>query len=403
MEIERKPLKRDEDLSVEIVDATREKDEKEVARAEEKAKDDNILSEEGMKVIEERLPRQGSLDILRVFCGFMIAVHYFMSHGKFCPDVFKTENWTYKILDALYMPCSNALVISSAYCSVKQDMRWTRLFKYWLAILTVSVVVYFGTISQSWNKFNLDTMKIALMPYSSNKYPWVSAFITYTAFMNMFRVIFTHTTQKTHFFSILFLFFLVIDIDVYKLIDNYCKFNDGVNLPWFFALYMIGAYIRLYRIPSPIVLRLLCPFIFAGCVYLTETYKQLNKFVSFPVLTNSIILFYVFRSVRIEKECVTKILRWLGVLPFGVYLYLYNHILAGKLPTKVFDVKAYNTGDDAPWNMLRLALVACLVCGGIEIVRQVAFLLIGKLCYILHIRPSGKAVEKLVDKLYDAL
>ena len=171
---------------------------------------------------------------------------------------------------------------------------------------------------------------------------------------------------------------LIINAVLFYVINTFSPWTTvadaGYGIVNFVCLYLIGAYIRLYR-PETICNERWCGGLFLTCVLLTGIFSLLPhnraySYLSIFNLISAVALFEVFRGFKIKYN---PIINYLASYTFAVYIIHGTGPVPPFLYRKVFHSNLY-------WNSpyLLVNLVICVmgiycICVGVEFIRRCLF------------------------------
>jgi hypothetical protein len=329
--------------------------------------------------------RESNFELLRILFMFMVVGHHFRVYGGF-------ENLDGKLFfnrAILFLLGSggkigvNGFVLLSGYflCTSKKMLQARRLLSVYLPIFSFSAVVFFAMVAAGKASVTLNTLREYLLPLSSDLYWFATAYFILCLLSPFLNLLIRAMDQTTH-RRLLWIGFLV-----YSLLPTLLKVDYPLSdMPWFFFLYLLAAYIRLY--PAKWMDRRWLAFAMAvGGYLITASYRLLwetlhaktlamrfvnremtSKQYAVPVLACALGCFLLFRTLHIKHN---KTINWIASATFGVYLFHEHRLLRPLLWQQWFDSRPWFT---QPAQLLLhglFAILAVFLLGVLaDIVRQ---------------------------------
>lgn len=342
--------------------------------------------------------RNIGLDILRILSMFLITARHYIGYSEVEGILgFSANGIIVNVLSAFCVTAANIFVLISGYFLVNSTFKVNRIIRIWAETFFYSVAFFIVGFLLSGGDFSASDLIFAFFPFISRHY-WFSvtyiALICVSPFINkMIKSI----TEKEH---------RLIVIGGGILLSGWTTivyFSQGVvtggnrGLLWFIYLYIIGAYISLYREKAKfsIVTIIVTVFSFAvllGYKLLLPKIPFLKNFIiskddSIFSLILSVALFVVFLNIKINNKTVKNIIVAFATSSFGVYLIQENCMIRYYLWKD-----AVNASEYADSWMLFAMLILCFICLLLlSFVCEKAFSFIYNKCY--------KIVEKIVMKV----
>ena len=313
-----------------------------------------------------------------------IVSSHFATHGRFHFDaqtVSIPRLWWCFIEMGGYFGV-NVFVLISGYFLINDHsglFNYKRILKFWGQVAFYSVVIYVifglaGFIEFSWK----ETI-CTLFPITTNRWWFASTYFTlylFHPFLNMFL----RRMEKDIFRN-----FLVLVIIMWCIVPTFTPEDYQVNnLLWFFTLYSVAAYIRLFGLNPRFKCRHYVCFcimfsllrymssvtlILIGTKVPTAARHYLEFYEKWSVLTflSALSMFMVFYSIKMGHN------RWINVIAsatFGVYLIHDNRIVRPFLWQTVFKNASYqDTALIIPYSVAVVLLVYS-VCTSIDLIRK---------------------------------
>lgn len=258
--------------------------------------------------LPERRGRDSSFELLRIFCMFgIITMHAF---GTFYGTAAGVNRFYGIFINSLFNCGVSLFVLISGYYSVHGTVK--KVLRLYITVWVYSVVRFAIETLISRNLVLKELIK-AILPVSSNRYWFISAYMLILIFSNYINFL-VEQMSKEQFQKLLFLFFFVFSIVPTFLIFNIMG-KTGKNVANLFLIYMIGRYIYIY-IPEKLEIKKLLAagtalfVIEYGLNYLCSLFIKgqagmVNHFAqddSIFIIALSVIIFMVFRQIHFRSN-----------------------------------------------------------------------------------------------------
>lgn len=340
-------------------------------------------------------------DILRLVAMMMVTMLHITGHGLEGVAIrpFCGAYWITLILNTFSLPAVNCFVLISGYFLSRKDTSLKKVGKLWLQVWTYSVAVYLVlcVMPDANVHFNVSTLVECLFPLLSHQYWFFTCYLLLYLVAPILNKVIAAWQQQEYQRNLLML------IAVFCLLPSINIWGDpfgtkhGYSLLWFSVLYLIGGYVRNYRLELPVhpalfyavPLALLCVFNAAiaawspGADSVYEILRNLNGYNSPFILCASI------GMLIWTKDCTFRpgmqavgIIQKAASLTFGVYL-LQDH---GMIRSVLWNdwVRLGETGDIGGAFFLRIITVLMILFVGGLAVEFVRGKLMDRLSYLLN-------------------
>lgn len=193
--------------------------------------------------------RQQNFELLRIIAMFMIVVSHVITHYVMKADmeISGVNDFLLSLLRAVIYVCVNVYIIITGYFSVNSKQLKIKkimnvaLLPGFISAILLMVLMVFGVI-------DFDVWRIVgkLFATLRGEYWFISTYFALSLFIPFLNKI-IHTISQKEFQHFLFLLTSVGIIWPF-FVDSgeFISFNSGFSLIFFFLLYFVGAYIRLY-------------------------------------------------------------------------------------------------------------------------------------------------------------
>lgn len=275
--------------------------------------------------------RNIGLDILRILSMFLITARHYIGYSEVAGVLgFSANGILVNALSAISVTAANIFVLISGYFLVNSAFKPKRIVKIWAETFFYSVLFFIVGLILNFKRFSLSNLIFALLPFLSRHYWFSVAYIVLVAVSPFLNKLIKTITEKEHRLLIIGGAILLSGWTTFVYFSQGVVTGGNRGLLWFMYLYLIGAYINLYR--EKIKFNTINIIVtFASFVVLLAYNLLLPKipFISnFPISTDdsifslilSVALFVAFLNVKINNEKIKKIIVALATSSFGVYL-----------------------------------------------------------------------------------
>lgn len=286
--------------------------------------------------------RQANMELLRIIAMMMVVTLHYLIKGEAAvslADDFTILNILLWLVKALCIVATNVYVLISGYFFVEAEWKIWRLLGLWFQLmfysLGVPVLCYalgLGEVRQ-WNKYDWFNV---IFPLQMEHYWFMTAYVVLYLCIPVLSQGVKHLSKRQHQLVILCVL-LVFSIPksilpIFIPTDSY-----GYDFGWFFCLFLIASYIRLYGIPfleNPkkavisyfalaVVLWALA-VLYGGLsrkgISLSYAMDMTYCYNHILVLLASVALFYTFLDVKIPQGRAAKLICKISSYTLGVYL-----------------------------------------------------------------------------------
>ena len=287
--------------------------------------------------------RNISLDIYRLLCMFLITTIHIFGYSNLIAEIPWTHLNFYIVdfIKVLQLFSINGFIMISAYFLVDKTTTAKKLVSFEIQLLFYSIMIFIISLFVIKDDVRINSLK-SFFPLLTNHYwypvnyiilliaaPWLNRIIRIFSKKELFLIIVFLSVLVSAFFQ-LNPFFDSITYIGYK----------SRSILWFFLLYIISAYIRLYGVKSPKKTGLGL-FILSGIILgffiivndgvfsitnkipLIKTFFQHVDVLSYNSLLSLLLTvssFIIFTNIKIENKALTKLFQIVTPALFGVYL-----------------------------------------------------------------------------------
>lgn len=283
--------------------------------------------------------RDANIDLLRLLCMAMVVSLHFFSHSEIWASLPAGSVHYYggHFVVALCRVAVNTMILITGFYGVKSRLSSRKIFmltaRTWCySILLLCVALYLNVLRPSF-----DILLRSFFPISTKVYWFITAYtglVLLSPFLNQLIQALNRNQHRMLLGTMFFLFCMAQY--VYPNADTF-QVGKGYSLIWFFFLYFIGAYIKLYASNSQKESRIyfvkylmyifisfsatiLMNWLKGSCPKLGDYIRFFTDYSSPFTLLASVNLFLCFSTLKIKSSMIAKIATHLGPYTLGIYL-----------------------------------------------------------------------------------
>ena len=329
----------------------------------------------------EKYHRSSSLELLRIFCMFIIVMHHFAVHSGF---IYGQELLFNKFLvQGLLFGGKlgvNCFVIISGFFLVKKTFSLKKLLKLLFQVWFYGTLLLIVCIVFKLNPIDTRIVIKSIIPFFSLNWFAETYIVLYLIFPFINK--FVNSLNRNEFLMVNFLITCC-----WSLIPSLNGVSMGFSeLGWFIYLYLVGAYLRLFPLPSflkdvrtqikifftSLTLTFLSVFVFdvVGVKYATfsQNATYFYSMNSIFMIIAAVSLFLIFKAAKINYS---KNVNNVALTMFGVYLIHDNPLVKKFIWNSLFHNAEYTNAPNlwahALW-VIPTVFISCAVIDWARIV-----------------------------------
>ena len=367
-----------------------------------------------MKTIKKE--RNYGIDALRILTMLMIVILHILGQGGVLDNTtVLSKQYEFAWLLEIISYCAvNCYGIISGYVCLYSEIRYSRGAMLWLQTIfyTIGFVIVFYLLgSELVTKQRIIN---AFFPITSRQYWYITAYFGLFLFISLLNAAIKNISHK-EFKAFLCSFFVVISIiptilkiHLFDINTDPYRLNNGYSMLWLCFLYLIGGYIRKYKLFDKVKnIYFFCGYIIA--VLFTWLTKYLyekagikdygNIFVNYTsptIVCAGIFLFLFFVNIKFKQRLARKIIESFAPVTLGVYIIHTNPLIWNKFEGFA-SMFAHNSTGVMLIEVLFAAIGIYLVCSFIDLFRKKLF---GILKIEVLLRKLDAKLQKGRDKEY---
>lgn len=288
----------------------------------------------------ESMERKSNFELLRIILFFMVVIIHVTGVGLGTKTInFNSFNWHYaNILESFSRGAVNGFILITGFFMCNKEINIKSNLKKLILPVLFYLIFYFYLIFEN-NKNVAETVKSMIITLSNSTghfhhFWYLQTLVALIFLMPFINRLLSNLSKKEHFSLIIVLFILTIG---FTSINTYIRegtfnpllFTSRVSL--FAFLYIIGAYIQLYKSKITKTVALLgyiaCSSMVAGLTYLYNI-NYLNKTKTYQFITNAYeydtaLVFFAAVSIFIifaKLDFSSKIINYISKYTYGAYI-----------------------------------------------------------------------------------
>jgi len=335
-----------------------------------------------MKLISNQTERKSGIELLRILAMLMIVGHHYSVHGGFA---FSTNQVTIQKLWIDWLSLGgkigvNIFMLISGYFLINTtEVNITKIAKFWGQVICYSfgfsVLFYFTRID---GDIGLKTVIKSLFPLSSTYWWYATSYFVIYLLCPYINTLLKTIGKHKHLYLIVCTTILFCLSNIFIFIGGSFHMSDTA---WLIYLYIVAAYIRLYKDDVKInhcmaygTISYIITFItsvvlsFLGrnlpiLANVSTYYFGMNKL---PVLVTSILLFMAFKNLNVKYN---KFINIIASTTFGIYLIHDHKLVRHYLWITLLNNATYSDSIIIFTHAVTSILAVFVVCGIIEFIR----------------------------------
>lgn len=327
------------------------------------------------KMMNTRLTRNSSMELLRIISMIMIVFHHFACHGGFtwAENEFTIPHYWYNFIVMGGKIGVDIFVLISGYFLMNDNgllFDFKRILKFWGQVFFYSIVIYFLAGVLGISEISINSLIKRCFPITFRLWWFTSTYFVLYLLHPFLNKLLDSLDKK------MYQAFLAMTVFFWSVIPTATKQEfEGNNLLWFITLYAIAAYIRRFefgKMHSAKYYFSLCA-VFSILTYLSSIVFNTTYFYGqnkLPILFVSLTLFMGFVYLKIKNN------KWINIIAsgtFGVYLIHDDNIIRPFLWTKVFKNFQYQHTNKIILYSIVVVVIVYVVCTIIDLLRQKIF------------------------------
>lgn len=298
--------------------------------------------------------RNYGIDLLRIVAMLMVCVIHVNLFTKAHCEIVPGKEYFYYFgvwTETVGMIGVNLYAMITGYVCVLSNWRYSRYVRLWILVAFYTVLLFGVGYALS---------AAGVLPYSAGistiakliaRLGFGSTYWYFAAYTGLFFIIpilnqgLRQISKEQFTMLVIALMFLLPIINI----RAGCVFEGGYNMVWLIALYVTGAYVKLFPprfLETKWLMLLACACTFQPLVFALLGLPPKNGYTWPVAVVYSISLFIVFTRIQIQSRTLRCAIDWAAPAAFSVYL-LHVHPWSWSMLVKY--VPVLNVDWDYPW------------------------------------------------------
>lgn len=371
--------------------------------------------------------RNIGIDLLKMISMLLvICTHIYMQGGVLYAEKYGTAGYYISSFAYSISLCAvDCFIIIHGYCACKSKFKLSRIIERWLLVLFWSVVISCIIMGIQPEMRSITEAISMFFPILRGRYWFFNAFFVLFMFEPLLNHLIETLPERKYRLMLFAVGAVFCLIPIASLGNDVLKISGGAEFCWFFALYLIGGYLRKFVTNWEIGYKNYWNIaLFFGLALINLGYKAIIENITSYVLgkaifgellwTNTspimigeaIFLFLFFSRLKIESDAViSKIINFITPLIFAVYIiHVHPCIFWNKAVVNAFAPLA----DQCPLLTLLfvigIAIIVFIVCVTLDFMRATLFriLKVHMICHKLDGRISSSIRKSLkIERVND--
>lgn len=320
--------------------------------------------------------RKTNIEILRIVAMMFIIFSHFYSHGGFEVVSFNENGLFLHSIQILGKIGVNIFILISGYFLISNnEISVKKLLLMWIEILFYSITIYLLVVVFSKESFSIRNMVKLFFPISSKQMWFVSSYFIMYIFHPFINILLKNLEKQKY------------EVLIIIMTTIWCIFPTILNkdfecnkLIWFFYIYSIGGYIKLFPnfiehdkknkyLYGAIACYILSIIAIAVFDIINKDYSVLFGLQKLPTLVISLLLFIYFVCIKLKNNMV---INEVAKCTFGVYLIHDNPYLKEIIWIDIFKVNSFYESDIFILFAITISttITVFIICTLIEYVRR---------------------------------
>lgn len=313
--------------------------------------------------------KNSNFSLLKIILILMVIVlHYFNSNiGGLFANVSKwsTNYFLSHLLESFSIVAVNVFVLITGYFSCKKkDIKVSKVIKLYSIAIFYGIVFFIGIVLLK--KHSLDFILLKQFFKASFCRWYVVNYCILYLLIPFINKLISNLKQKR--FETLLLILIIVFYLLNTLFGNMTLIDKGYGIVNFITLYMIGAYIKLYKDDYKSKLVYL---IYVTCTIITTIisffYTRAWDYITIFNLVASISLFIIFKNIKVKKS---NFLDLLSTYTFAIYIIHENPLISKFIYRNIFKSNLFWNNNLMIIHLIGTVLGIFLMCIIIEFMRR---------------------------------
>ena len=353
-----------------------------------------------------------NIDLIRIIAMLMVLT---LHCNLFCAKVVWSlygKNMFFTIMEFICIVAVNLYVLISGYFIENSKFSLKKIINLEIVVIFYSVSIYLGLLLFGKIKWDLITFSRMFFPILNSNYWFYTCYIALYCLMPILKRTYKYALDNNYDKYLLIIFIIITSIlPSISPANSQLTLAGGYSYVWFVTLVFCGAYLKNHKINLSL---LKCFILYVVVLVIQLTlYYNLGKITFIPlfsrwqkflysynnifVLINSILIFNIISNFRIKKDFSKKIINYLSVSAFSIYLIHIHPLVMDPILSKKLDISKYSGSYKIFIAYFAVIILLFVICTVIDKIRIILFKIIGKLSLFKLINNFIGKVDKKID------
>lgn len=314
------------------------------------------------------------IELLRILAMLMVLGLHFINHGNVINNLEKISDLNKMLvilLEGMCIVAVNVFVLISGYNLYEKKFNKNRIINIIIKVWIINLVMSFIMLIFNLVKLDIKSLIYFIFPILTQEYWFVNSYIYLLLLMPFINKLIKNMDKKEH--QQLLIILLILNSIISCITKNPVALSSGYSLTWFINLYLIGAFIKKYKINIPKMesgmiylinsFVLLFSFLLLYKIFNIDMARKLFAYNNILVLISSISLFLLFINIKIDtKSKISKVIRFFSKASFSVYIFTENIFIRPVLWTKIVKVLKYGNSNVYVFYVVMNLIIIFIIC-----------------------------------------
>lgn len=290
--------------------------------------------------------RNSNIELLRIIMMLLIIAHHYIAHGNFQLPSYITINTIF--LDCLYWGGKtgiNIFILITGYYMINSSFKISKIVRIWvdLFIYSVTITAIFMIIGK--HPISLFNIMKSILPFSFGAHNYISTYLMlYCMIPFLNKAI--HSIDKKMLERLMIFMFVILSLipTVMSVFIGWVN-NTYSYLFWMIFVYIVGAYIKLYKYKININKKIICLNVIVSigiCILLTTLMGQIPAIRKYYFVENVNLVPIVYAAISIfvfvlnTKNFSNKVINYIASSVLAVYLIHDDILIRNYVWTNIF-------------------------------------------------------------------
>jgi hypothetical protein len=331
--------------------------------------------------------RDSNIELYRIFLMLMIIAHHYVVNSGLTDmmkeNIMSVRTIFYYALGMWGKTGINCFVLITGYYMCTSKITLRKFLKLLLEVEFYNIIIFLIFYISGYEPFSLKGFFYAIWPIQSISNGFAPCYLIFYLFIPFLNLLINKMDKKSHLYLIILLLFIYTILGDIPLIDVRMNY-----VTWFCVLYIIGSYIRLYKISSEgsstvwggyFLLSIICAVICTIFIAYLDEMKGLHISPMYMVKSPSSILalivsFFAFNFFKAIRIPYSKLINVMASSCFGVLMIHANSDTMRRWLWKdmLHVVDQYNS-DTFVFHLLFSVMIIFVICTIIDQLRILIF------------------------------